>query len=185
MTLKISETALPGVLLVEPRVFADDRGFFLETHQAERYAAAGIGPTFVQDNFSRSVRGTLRGLHFQEPKAQGKLIQVLRGTVYDVVVDVRRGSPTFARWLGVELSGDAPKQLWIPPGFAHGFCVTSDAADFHYKCTAPYAPDAERSIRWDDPAVGYTWPVAQPLLSAKDAAAPLLADAPMLPTYPR
>ena len=183
--MKITETTLPGVLVVEPRVFADDRGFFLETYQAERYAAAGIAASFVQDNFSRSVRGTLRGLHFQEPKAQGKLVQVLRGTVFDVVVDVRRNSPTFARWFGIELSGDAPKQLWIPPGFAHGFCVTSDSADFHYKCTTPYAPEAERSIRWNDPALAITWPVTQPLLSSKDAAAPLLADAPVLPTYQR
>jgi dTDP-4-dehydrorhamnose 3,5-epimerase len=184
MSVKVSETALPGVLVVEPRVFADDRGFFFESYQVERYAGAGIARPFVQDNFSRSVRGTLRGLHFQEPKAQGKLVQVMRGSVYDVVVDVRRGSPTFARWIGFELSGETPKQVWIPPGFAHGFCVTSDSADFHYKCTAPYAPEAERSIRWDDPALAIAWPVAHPpLLSAKDAAAPLLADAPVLPSY--
>jgi dTDP-4-dehydrorhamnose 3,5-epimerase len=180
--MKIVETALPGILVIEPRVFSDARGFFLETYQAERYAAAGI-PAFVQDNFSRSVRGTLRGLHFQEPKPQGKLVQVMRGTVYDVVVDVRRGSPTFGHWVGVELSGDTPKQIWIPVGFAHGFCVTSDWADFHYKCTAPYAPEAERSILWNDPALRIVWPVAEPLLSAKDAAAPRLADAPVLPTY--
>lgn len=180
--MKIHETALAGVLVIEPRVFVDDRGFFLETYQGERYRAAGI-PAFVQDNFSRSVRGTLRGLHFQEPNAQGKLVQVMRGSVFDVVVDVRRGSPTFGRWIGVDLSGDAPKQLWIPPGFAHGFCVTSESADFHYKCTTAYAPDAERSIRWDDPALAITWPVTHPLLSKKDAAAPLLADAPVLPSY--
>jgi len=181
--ITVKETELPGVLVVQPRVFTDDRGFFLETHQAVRYEAAGIVGTFVQDNFSRSRRGTLRGLHFQEPKAQGKLVQVLRGTVFDVVVDVRRGSPTFGRWFGMELSGDVPQQIWIPPGFAHGFCVTSDVADFHYKCTAFYAPDAERSIRWNDPALGIAWPVPEPLLSAKDAAAPLLADAPVLPAY--
>jgi len=185
MMLKISETPLPGVLVIEPRVFVDDRGFFLETFQASRYEAAGIGATFVQDNFSRSRRGTLRGLHFQEPKAQGKLVQVLNGSAFDVVVDVRRGSPTFGQWFGMELSGDAPKQMWIPPGFAHGFCVTSDVADFHYKCTALYAPEAERSIRWNDPAIGIAWPVAQPLLSDKDAQAPLLADAPALPAFAR
>lgn len=181
--MKVTETSLPGVMVIEPRVFADDRGFFLETYQAERYAAYGVPTTFVQDNFSRSARGTLRGLHFQEPKAQGKLVQVTRGAVLDVVVDVRRGSPTFGKWVGVELSGDQPRQMWIPPGFAHGFCVTSESADFWYKCTTAYAPDAERSIRWDDPAIGIVWPVTQPLLSKKDAAAPLLADAPVLPAY--
>ena len=181
--MKLSETALPGVLLIEPRVFSDDRGFFLETFQAERYAQAGLPSTFAQDNWSRSSRGTLRGLHFQEPRAQGKLVQVTRGTVFDVAVDVRRGSPTFGKWIGVELSGEAPRQMWIPPGFAHGFCVTSESADFWYKCTTPYAPEAECAIRWDDPAIGIAWPVAQPLLSAKDAAAPMLADAPLLPAY--
>ena len=181
--MKVTETALPGVLIIEPRVFSDDRGFFFESYQAERYAAAGMAVSFVQDNVSRSVRGTLRGLHFQEPRAQGKLVQVMRGSVYDVVVDVRRGSPTFARWIGVELSGDTPKQMWIPPGFAHGFCVTSETADFHYKCTVPYSPEAERAVRWDDPTLAIAWPVANPLLSKKDAAAPLLADAPLLPAY--
>jgi dTDP-4-dehydrorhamnose 3,5-epimerase len=181
--MKILETALPGVLLVELRVFRDDRGFFVETFQAERYTAAGIATTFAQDNFSHSARGTLRGLHFQEPNAQGKLVQVTRGTVFDVVVDVRRRSPTFARWFGVELSGDTPRQLWIPPGFAHGFCVTSESADFWYKCTTQYAPASERSIRWDDPRIGIDWPVAQPLLSQKDADAPLLENAPLLPVY--
>jgi dTDP-4-dehydrorhamnose 3,5-epimerase len=181
--MKITETALPGVLVIEPRMFVDERGFFLETYQSERYGAHGVPTTFVQDNFSRSVRGTLRGLHFQEPKAQGKLVQVTHGAVLDVVVDVRRGSPTFGKWVGVELSGDQPRQMWIPPGFAHGFCVTSERADFWYKCTTPYSPEAERSIRWDDPSIGIVWPVSQPLLSKKDAAAPLLADAPVLPAY--
>jgi dTDP-4-dehydrorhamnose 3,5-epimerase len=181
--MKISETALPGVLVVEPRVFSDDRGFFLETFHSERYTAAGIATTFVQDNLSRSTRGVLRGLHFQEPDAQGKLVQVTRGSVFDVVVDVRQGSPTFARWLGIELSGDSPKQLWIPAGYAHGFCVTSDTADFWYKCTTKYAPASERSIRWNDPRIGIEWPVANPLLSAKDAEAPLLDSAPVLPLY--
>jgi dTDP-4-dehydrorhamnose 3,5-epimerase len=181
--MKVSETELPGVLLVEPRVFSDERGFFLETFHAERYAAHGIPTALVQDNLSRSRHGTLRGLHFQEPKAQGKLVQVVRGTVFDVVVDVRRGSPTFGRWLGLELSGEAPRQLWIPPGFAHGFCVLSESADFYYKCTTLYAPEAERSIRWNDPQIGIQWPLRDPILSPKDAAAPLLADAAVLPSF--
>jgi dTDP-4-dehydrorhamnose 3,5-epimerase len=181
--MKVTETALPGVLVIEPRVFSDDRGFFLETFAAARYAALGIPTEFAQDNLSRSVRGTLRGLHFQEPNAQGKLVQVTRGAVLDVAVDVRRGSPTFGKWVAVELSGDAPRQMWIPAGFAHGFCVTSDSADFWYKCTTPYAPQSERSIRWDDPEIGIVWPVLKPLLSKKDAEAPSLKDAPVLPTY--
>ncbi|MCU1280274.1 MAG: dTDP-4-dehydrorhamnose 3,5-epimerase [bacterium] len=181
--MKITETELPGVLLIEPRVFSDDRGFFLEIFQAERYPAHGVPAHFAQDNMSRSVRGTLRGLHFQEPNGQGKLVQVMRGEVFDVVVDVRRHSPTFGKPITVELSGDVPKQLWIPPGFAHGFCVTSETADFWYKCTRPYMPECERSIRWDDPALGIVWPVERPLLSKKDAAAPTLAEAPALPSY--
>jgi dTDP-4-dehydrorhamnose 3,5-epimerase len=181
--VKVSETALPGVLVIEPRVFADDRGFFLEAFHEPRYQAAGLPAVFVQDNLSRSCRGTLRGLHFQEPNAQGKLVQVVRGKVVDVVVDVRRGSPTFRKWFAMELDGDTPKQVWIPSGFAHGFCVTSEVADFLYKCTVPYAPDCERSIRWDDPQLGIDWPVTQPLLSKKDALAPTLAEAPVLPVY--
>jgi dTDP-4-dehydrorhamnose 3,5-epimerase len=181
--VKVTPTPLDGVLVIEPRVFKDERGFFLETFQAERYAVHGIAATFVQDNLSRSTHGTLRGLHFQEPNGQGKLVQVTRGSVFDVVVDVRRGSPTFAKWFGLELSGDLPKQIWIPPGFAHGFCVTSEVAEFWYKCTTAYAPDCERSIRWDDPRIGIDWPVKRPLLSAKDAAAPSLAEAPVLPSF--
>jgi dTDP-4-dehydrorhamnose 3,5-epimerase len=182
--MKRAETSLPDVVVLEPRVFRDDRGFFLETHSVRAHSAAGINAPFVQDNFSRSARGTLRGLHFQEPNAQGKLCTVLRGTVYDVAVDVRRGSPTFGKWIAVELSDRTMNQIWIPPGFAHGFCVTSDEADFHYKCTAPYDPASERAVRWDDPALGITWPeVGERVLSARDRAAPLLADAPVLPTY--
>jgi dTDP-4-dehydrorhamnose 3,5-epimerase len=183
--VKVERTALPGVLILEPRVFADERGFFLETYQAGRYAAHGIQGPFAQDNWSRSVHGTLRGLHFQEPNGQGKLVQVTRGTVFDVVVDVRRGSPTFGRWLGVELSDAVPRQMWIPPGYAHGFCVTSESADFLYKCSLPYAPEHDRSIRWNDPALGITWPTTAPRLSPKDATAPLLADAPILPAFER
>ena len=181
--MKVTATELEGVLILEPRVFADERGFFMETFHAQRYRGAGVPTTFVQDNFSRSVRGTLRGLHFQEPHAQGKLVQALTGQVVDVVVDVRRGSPTFKRWIAVALSGDEPKQLWIPPGYAHGFCVISESADFVYKCTTPYAPESERSIRWNDPELDIAWPVKEPRLSKKDAVAPLLADAKVLPTY--
>jgi dTDP-4-dehydrorhamnose 3,5-epimerase len=181
--MKVVPTELPEVLILEPKVHGDSRGFFYETFQATRYAEAGIPGAFVQDNLSRSVRGTLRGLHFQEPKAQGKLVQVLRGTVWDVAVDVRRGSPRFGRWIALELSETTPRQLWIPPGFAHGFCVLSDSADFFYKCTELYSPESERSVAWDDPAIGIAWPVKEPLLSAKDRAAPRLADAPVLPVF--
>lgn len=183
MSIKVTQTSLPGVLLVEPRLFRDERGFFFEAFRAQTYADVGITGPFVQDNVSRSVRGTLRGLHFQEPNAQGKLVQVLHGSVFDVAVDVRVGSPTFGRWLGVHLSDSEPRQVWIPPGFAHGFCVTSETADFYYKCTALYSPSDERSILWNDPAIGIEWPISAPLLSSKDAAAPTLATAPRLPEY--
>jgi dTDP-4-dehydrorhamnose 3,5-epimerase len=181
--MKVTPTELPEVLIVEPKVHGDARGFFYESFQASRYADAGIHGLFVQDNHSRSARGTLRGLHFQEPRAQGKLVQVLRGAVYDVAVDVRRGSPRFGRWVAVELSDAAPRQLWIPPGFAHGFCVLSDTADFFYKCTEYYASDTERSIAWNDPWIGIPWPIREPLLSAKDRAAPTLEQAPVLPLF--
>lgn len=182
--MKIIQTALPGVLILEPRVFGDERGFFMETFHAKRYAEAGVAGSFVQDNFSRSVKGTLRGLHFQQPNAQGKLVQVLAGAVFDVAVDVRRGSPTFGKWVGTELSAQNKLQLWVPPGFAHGFYVLSDFADFHYKCTALYAPETERAVVWNDPDIGIAWPLSEPpRLSAKDAAAPRLKDAPVLPDY--
>jgi dTDP-4-dehydrorhamnose 3,5-epimerase len=182
--MNVLNTELPGVLILEPKRFGDDRGFFMEMFHAKRYAEAGITGPFVQDNFSRSARGTLRGLHFQEPHAQGKLVQVLAGAVYDVTVDVRRGSPTFGQWVGVELSAQNKRQLWVPPGFAHGFCVLSDSADFHYKCTALYSPETERGIAWNDPDLAIAWPLSgPPLLSAKDAAAPRLKDAPVLPTW--
>ena len=181
--MNVVETALPGVLVIEPRVFGDARGFFFESFRADRYAKAGIGMPFVQDNVSRSARGTLRGLHFQEPTSQGKLVYVTRGSVFDVAVDVRRGSPQFGKWFGLELSEENHKQLWVPPGFAHGFCVTSEIADFAYKCTDFYAPEHERAIRWDDPELAIAWPVAEPILSPKDAAAPVLREAPVLPTF--
>lgn len=175
--MTVRETALPGVLVVEPRVFGDARGFFLERYHAERYAEAGIPAAFVQDNHSRSVRGTLRGLHFQRSHPQGKLVEAVRGRIWDVAVDVRPGSPTFGQWEGVTLTEDSHRQLWVPPGFAHGFCVLSAEADVLYKCTDVYRPDDEGGVRWDDPDLGIEWPLdAAPLLSAKDRALPLLAD---------
>lgn len=181
--MNVIPTSLPGVLIVEPKVFGDERGFFMETFHAGRYESAGIVGPFVQDNYSRSVKGTLRGLHFQEPRPQGKLVQVVAGAVFDVAVDVRKGSPNFGQWFGLELSAQNKKQLWVPAGFAHGFCVLSETADFHYKCTELYAPEFEQSIAWDDPVVGIRWPVETPLLSKKDAAAPNLANAPKLPSF--
>jgi dTDP-4-dehydrorhamnose 3,5-epimerase len=181
--MKVIPTAIPDVLILEPKVFGDDRGFFLETFNELRFEEAGLPTTFVQDNWSRSAKGTLRGLHLQEPKAQGKLVWVTRGAVWDVAVDVRRGSPTFGQWFGLELSETNKKQFWLPPGFAHGFCVTSDTADFVYKVTELYAPDCEQSILWNDPDLAIPWPVEQPLLSKKDQAAPRLKDAPRLPVF--
>ncbi|MCY1030797.1 dTDP-4-dehydrorhamnose 3,5-epimerase [Corallococcus sp. BB11-1] len=181
--MKVTPLELPEVLLLEPKVFGDDRGFFLESYNAKRYADAGIPGPFVQDNLSRSVKGTLRGLHFQEPNAQGKLVQCLAGAVWDVAVDVRRGSPTFGRWVAAELSFENKRQLWVPPGFAHGFCVLSDSADFFYKCTALYSPETERSVHWNDPDLAIPWPVSAPLLSGKDQQAPRLKDAPVLPVF--
>ena len=176
--MEVLPTALPGVVEFRPRVFGDERGFFLESFNGRRYAEAGVPDAFVQDNLSRSARGVLRGLHYQHPEAQGKLVQVLEGTVFDVAVDIRHGSPTFGRWVGVELRAPVVNQLWIPPGFAHGFCVTSDSALFLYKCTAYYDPGGDFSLRWDDPQLGIDWPVAEPVLSAKDGAAPTLAEMP-------
>lgn len=181
MALKITPTALPEVLIVEPRVFGDARGFFTESWNAQAFnEATGNRLPFVQDNHSRSGRGVLRGLHFQlPPHAQGKLVRCVAGAVFDVAVDLRKDSPNFGRWAGVELSADNHRQLWIPPGFAHGFLVLSDSADFLYKTTDYYAPQAEGSVRWNDPAIGIVWPDSgvEPLLADKDANAPLLAEA--------
>lgn len=165
----IVETPLPGLLVIEPEVFGDDRGFFLETYEKRRYGDVGISEEFVQDNLSFSRHGVLRGLHFQNPNGQGKLVYVLQGEVFDVAVDIRVGSPTFGRWHGVTLSGENKRQLWVPVGFAHGFCVTGDTALFVYKCTDYYAPQSEVTIRWDDPAIGIDWPLKDPELSEKDA----------------
>jgi dTDP-4-dehydrorhamnose 3,5-epimerase len=171
------------VIVVEPRRFGDSRGWFMEVHHAHRYKEIGLPEKFVQDNLSHSVKGTLRGMHFQHPHAQAKLVQVLRGAVFDVAVDVRRGSPTFGKWAAVELTGDSPRQLFIPAGFAHGFCVLSDDADFFYKCTDLYTPECERTILWNDPDIGIKWPVENPLLSPKDLKGVRLRDADFLPTY--
>ena len=180
--MQVERTPLDGLLQLAPRVFGDARGFFCESWNRQAFdAAVGEPVDFVQDNHSRSARGVLRGLHYQRaPHAQGKLVRVVQGRVYDVAVDLRRSSATFGRWHGVELSGENHRQLWIPPGFAHGFVVLSDSADFLYKTTAPYAPTAEVCIRWDDPAIGIAWPDAgtPPQVSAKDAAGLAFAAAP-------
>jgi dTDP-4-dehydrorhamnose 3,5-epimerase len=166
--MRVSTTDLPGVLIIEPTVHQDPRGFFLETYHAERYAAHGIHGPFVQDNHSRSVRNTVRGLHLQVARPQGKLVRVVAGEVFDVAVDVRVGSPTFGRWVATRLSAESFKQFFIPAGFAHGFCVLSEVAEIEYKCTDLYAPAAEIGVRWDDPALGIPWPVDEPLLSDRD-----------------
>ncbi len=181
--MKVQTTALEGVLIIEPDLYKDDRGFFLETWQHRKYSALGIEESFVQDNLSRSERGVLRGLHFQEPNAQGKLVTVLSGSVLDVVVDVRRGSPTFGKWLGMELTAESRRQVWIPRGFAHGFCTTSESADFFYKCTGYYDRNSERTIRWDDPEIAVEWPIQGPIVSPKDRAAPFFKDCPHLPSW--
>jgi dTDP-4-dehydrorhamnose 3,5-epimerase len=182
--VRFIETELPGVILVEPTVHQDHRGFFLETYHREKYADGGIDATFVQDNHSRSKRGILRGLHAQGRRPQGKLVRVVEGSVYDVAVDIRRGSPTCARWVGVVLTAENFYQLWVPPGFAHGFCVLSEAAQVEYKCTDLYVPEDELSVAWNDPEIGIAWPIEHPTLSPKDAAAPRLGAIEVLPVYP-
>lgn len=174
--MNVLEMDLPEVLLVEPDVFGDDRGFFMETFNAERYRESGLPSQFVQDNLSYSARGVLRGLHFQNPDQQGKLVYVLQGEVFDVAVDIRRGSPRFGQWAGAMLSAANKRQLWIPEGFAHGFLVTSDAALFAYKCTARYNREAEAGILYDDPEIGIRWPTDQPTLSEKDRELPRLSE---------
>lgn len=177
--MNVIETALPGVMLIEPKVFGDDRGFFLESWNAAAFAAAGLDIAFVQDNHSRSARGVLRGLHYQLGTPQGKLVRVTSGAVFDVAVDIRRSSPHFGHWVGYELSDANKRMIYVPPGFAHGFLVLSDTADFLYKCTTLYNPPTDRGIRFDDPAIGIVWPDVgiAPMLSGKDAVAPMLADA--------
>jgi dTDP-4-dehydrorhamnose 3,5-epimerase len=185
--MNVLETNLPGVLVFEPKVFGDERGFFMETWHADRYEEAGLPARFVQDNLSFSQRGVLRGLHFQNPDQQGKLVYVLQGEAYDVAVDIRVGSPTFGEWTAVTLSSENKRQFYVPEGFAHGFLVASNAALFAYKCTAKYNAKAEAGILWNDPEIGIEWPVEAPVLSEKDRAAPTLAQIPseQLPSYER
>jgi dTDP-4-dehydrorhamnose 3,5-epimerase len=173
----IHQTPLSGLLLIEPKVFGDARGFFLETYREHRLAEFGV-PTFVQDNHSRSARGVLRGVHYQLERPQGKLVMVSRGAVFDVVVDIRKDSSTFGQWYGVELNDQNHYQLYVAPGFAHGFCVLSEDADFLYKCTEYYSPTTERAIIWNDPDINIAWPLPEPRLSAKDLQAPRLRDVP-------
>ena len=182
--MKVTATLLPEVRLIDPDLHGDARGFFLETWHESRYAAAGLSARFVQDNLSRSVRGTLRGLHYQLRRPQGKLVQVVTGAVFDVAVDLRRSSPTFGRWVAEVLSEENRRQMWVPEGFAHGFLVLSQTAEVAYKCTEFYDAEEDRAVRWNDPELGIAWPLpdgASPILSAKDAAAPLLSAA---ETYP-
>ncbi|MDX8377461.1 MAG: dTDP-4-dehydrorhamnose 3,5-epimerase [Mariprofundales bacterium] len=177
--MKVIETALAGVLIIEPKVFGDSRGFFLETFHSKRYEENGIAKNlkFVQDNHSRSSKGVLRGLHYQINKPQGKLVMVVTGSVFDVVADINPDSPTFSKWVGVELSEENHRQLWVPPGYAHGFCVLSDTADFVYKCTDMYNPSDEAGIIWNDPDLEIEWPLEHPLVSKKDAILPQLSNA--------
>ena len=174
--MRVVPTAIPEILILEPDVHTDGRGFFLETYHADRYREHGIAAPFVQDNHSRSLAGTLRGLHLQLRRPQGKLIRVIEGEILDVAVDVRRGSPTFGRWVSVALTAENFKQVYIPPGFAHGFCVVSPVAQVEYKCTDVYDPSSELGVAWNDPALAITWPVTQPLLSSRDANHPTLAE---------
>ena len=183
--MKVEQTSLPGVLLIEPKVFGDSRGFFLESYHHQRYAEAGIDAVFVQDNHSRSSHGVLRGLHYQVRHPQGKLVSVVAGEVFDVAVDIRSGSPHFGKWFGCVLSAENHRQLWVPPGFAHGFCTLSETADFLYKCTDYYHPEDEGGVLWNDPDLAIAWPVASPALSAKDQsfAAVAMTEKERLPVY--
>jgi dTDP-4-dehydrorhamnose 3,5-epimerase len=172
--MKINTIELEGVFIIEPDVFTDARGFFMETYHQKRYREMGIDVTFVQDNLSFSRQWTLRGLHFQHPRAQAKLVQVIQGEVLDVIVDIRSGSPTFGRWAGIRLSDQNKKQLFVPENFAHGYCVLSDTAIFTYKCSEFYSPECEKGIRWSDPDIGIEWPIQDPVLSDKDSRYPVL-----------
>ena len=182
MPITVTETALPGVLIVEPQVFGDERGFFLETYRADEYAAHGIRDTFVQDNHSRSRAGVLRGIHYQQPP-QAKLVRCTAGSLLDVAVDVRAGSPTFGRWVAVELSAANHRQLYVPAGFGHAFLALEDPTELQYRCSEYYAPAAEGAIRWDDPDIGIEWPLADPQLSARDAAAMPLSEYAKTPAF--
>lgn len=174
--MRVLSVEIPGILVIEPDVFRDSRGYFLETYHHAKYFQAGIGESFVQDNRSRSIKNVIRGLHAQRQQTQGKLIHVIEGEVFDVAVDVRRGSPTFGRWFGIRLSEENFKQVFVPPGFVHGFAVLSSVAQVEYKCTDFYRPGEEITIRWNDPEIGIDWPVKEPILSEKDKSAPLLSE---------
>ena len=181
--MNVIETSLPGVLILEPKVFADERGFFMETYHSGHFRQLGIDANFVQDNHSRSARGVLRGLHYQEPNAQGKLVRCTKGALFDVAVDIRVGSPHFGKWTSFELTEENKRMAWVPAGFAHGFCSLSDEADLVYKCTAVYDAKSDRSILWSDSDLQIAWPIRKPLLSPKDAAAPRLKEAAVLPRF--
>lgn len=184
--MKTISTELPGVILIEPQVFPDARGFFFESYHAERYAQAGITTAFVQDNHSCSVQGTIRGFHYQLRHPQAKLLRVIRGSVFDVAVDIRLGSPTFGRWVSVQLSAENKRQLFIPAGFAHAFCVTSEVAEVEYKSSESYVADDQHGVLWCDPTIAVPWPTAEPILSERDRAyLPLMADRHDLPAYQR
>lgn len=185
MPLSFKETDIPGVMIIEPAVFNDSRGFFLETYHYNKYSEKGLDGRFVQDNHSHSIKGTLRGLHYQLKHPQGKLLYVIKGEIFDVAVDIRKGSPNFGKWVGVMLSSGNKKQFYVPPGFAHGFCVISEEADVIYKCTDLYAPDDEYGVMWNDPNIGIDWPVKNPALSDKDCNYNMLKDIPevILPIY--
>jgi len=181
--LNVIETSLPGVLVLEPKVFADERGFFMETYHAERFRELGIDAIFVQDNHSRSARGVLRGLHYQEPNPQGKLVRCTKGALFDVAVDIRVGSPHFGKWAAVELTEENKRMMWVPPGFAHGFCALEEDSDLVYKVTTPYEAKSDRVILWSDPDLKIAWPIGKPVLSPKDAAAQRLKNAEVLPQF--
>ena len=182
--MDIIQTALPGVLILQPRVFGDDRGFFMETYNERIFAALGIAGPFVQDNHSRSAQNVVRGLHYQVPNPQGKLLRCVAGSLFDVAVDIRRGSPTFGRWTAVELSAENKRMVWIPPGFAHGFCVTTAWGELVYKCTTPWEQANDRGIAWNDPDLGIEWPLrGEAVLSDKDRLAPRLSEATVLPDF--
>jgi dTDP-4-dehydrorhamnose 3,5-epimerase len=183
--MKVQKTDLGDVLIIEPDAFPDKRGFFMETYHREKYERLGIRTHFVQDNLSYSVRGTLRGLHYQYPRGQAKLVQVMRGEIFDVVVDIRRGSPSFGKWTGLGLSDENKRQVFVPEGFAHGFCVLSETALVYYKCSDLYDPKSEGGILWCDSGIGIEWPISHPLLSEKDGASPFLSNVPesRLPVY--
>ncbi len=182
--MNVIETAIPGVLLIEPEFHPDHRGYFMETFHRDKFAAMGLDVEFVQDNHSSSKKNTIRGLHYQVPRSQGKLVRVVRGAIMDVAVDIRKGSPTFGKWVSVTLTEENRRQLWLPPGFTHGFCTLSETADLIMKCTTTYEKENLHLIAWNDPDIGIDWPISDPILSEKDSHSPKLADVKVFPQYP-